>query len=126
MEKKSSEWKNKVLSKRGITLLSQILTIILIFCIYILGDYLAFKGSMSFVDSPEYWITTSISITLVVVLMITIRNMQKDKRVINSKEIDNDMKTIQAVRKVVLINAYDDVLQEHIDKVNEDYQSLYY
>jgi len=122
MEKKGSEWKKKVFSRKGISLISQVATICLIFGIYILGDYLAFQGSLDFATSAEYWITTGISITLVVVLMITIRNMHKDKRIEESKDIENNMKTVQAVRKVVLINAYDVELQAHLDKVNEDYK----
>ena len=118
MEK--NDWKKKVLSRKGVSLITQISIIVLIFGIYILGDYLSFKGSMDFATSPEYWITTAISITLVVVFMTTIRNMHKDKRVAESKDIENNMKTIQAVRKVVLINAYDYELQKHLDKVNDD------
>lgn len=118
MEK--NDWKKKVLSRKGVSLITQISIIVLIFGIYILGDYLSFKGSMDFASSPEYWITTAISITLVVVFMTTIRNMHKDKRVAESKDIENNMKTIQAVRKVVLINAYDYELQKHLDKVNDD------
>ena len=118
MEK--NDWKKKVFSRKGISLISQIAIVVLIFGIYILGDYLSFKGSMDFASSPEYWITTVISITLVVVFMTTIRNMHKDKRVAESKDIENNMKTIQAVRKVVLINAYDEELQKHLDKVNND------
>lgn len=120
MEKNKSEWKRKVFSRKGISLISQIAIIVLIFGIYILGDYLSFKGSMDFATSPEYWITTAISITLVVVLMITIRNMHKDKKIAESKDIENNMRTVQAVRKVVLINAYDEELQKHLDKVNAD------
>lgn len=118
MEK--NDWKKKVFSRKGISLISEIAIIVLIFGIYILGDYLSFKGSIEFATSPEYWITTAISITLVVVLMITIRNMHKDKKVAESKDIENNMKTVQAVRKVVLINAYDKELQKHLDKVNDD------
>ena len=122
MEK--NDWKNnlkkKVFSRKGISLISQIAIIVLIFGIYILSDYLSFNGSMEFASRPEYWITTAISITLVVVFMITIRNMHKDKRVAESKDIENNMQTIQAVRKVVLINAYDEELQKHLDKVNDD------
>ena len=118
MEK--NDWKKKVLSRKGISLISQIAIVVLIFGIYLLGDYLSFKGSMDFASCPEYWITTAISITLVVVFMTTIRTMHKDKRVAESKDIENNMKTIQAVRKVVLINAYDEELQKHLDKVNDD------
>ena len=118
MEK--NDWKKKVLSRKGVSLITQIPIIVLIFGIYILGDYLSFKGSMEFASCPEYWITTAISITLIVVFMTTIRNMHKDKRVAESKDIENNMKTIQAVRKVVLINAYDEELQKHLDKVNDD------
>lgn len=120
MEKEKNDWKKKVFSRKGISLISQIAIIVLIFGIYILGDYLSFKGSLDFATSAEYWITTGISITLVVVLMITIRNMHKDKRIAESKDIENNMKTVQAVRKVVLINAYDVELQAHLDKVNDD------
>lgn len=120
MEK--NNWKKKVLSRKGISLISQIAIIVLIFGIYILGDYLSFKGSMDFATSAEYWITTAISITLVVVLMTTIRNMHKDKRIAENADIENNMRTVQAVRKVVLINAYDVELQAHLDKVNEDYK----
>lgn len=120
MEKKGSEWKKKVFSRKGISLISQIAIIVLIFGIYILGDYLSFNGTMDFATSPEYWITTSISITLVVVLMTTIRNMHKDKRIAKNADIENNMRTVQAVRKVVLINAYDEELQKHLDKVNDD------
>ena len=118
MEK--NDWKKKVFSRKGISLITQIAIVVLIFGIYLLGDYLSFKGSMDFATSPEYWITTAISITLVVVFMTTIRNMHKDKRVAESKDIENNMQTIQAVRKVVLINAYDEELQKHLDKVNDD------
>ena len=118
MEK--NDWKKKVFSRKGISLISQIAIIVLIFGIYILGDYLSFKGSTDFATSPEYWITTGISITLVVVLMTTIRNMHKDKKIAENKDIENNMQTIQAVRKVVLINAYDEELQKHLDKVNDD------
>ena len=120
MEKEKNDWKKKVLSRKGVSLITQISIIVLIFGIYLLGDYLSFKGSMDFATSPEYWITTAISITLIVVFMTTIRNMHKDKRVAESKDIENNMKTIQAVRKVVLINAYDEELQKHLDKVNDD------
>lgn len=122
MENKGREWKKKVFSRKSITLFSQIAIIVLIFGLYLLGDYLAFKGSMDFASSAEYWITTGISITLIVVLMITIRNMHKDRKIEESTSIDNNMRTVQAVRKVVLINAYDVKLQEHIDRVNEDYK----
>lgn len=120
MEKEKNDWKKKVFSRKGISLISQIAIIVLIFGIYILGDYLSFKGSMDFATSPEYWITTAISITLVVVLMTTIRNMHKDKRIAENADIENNMRTVQAVRKVVLINAYDEELQKHLDKVNDD------
>ena len=121
MEKKSG-WKEKVLTKKGISLLSQIAIIVLVFCLYILGDYLSFKGTIEFVKDPIYWTTTTISLILIVSLMITIRAMRKDKRIDESKDIANNMKTVQAVRKVVLINAYDKEFQDYIDKVNEDYK----
>ena len=70
MEK--NDWKKKVLSRKGISLISQIAIVVLIFGIYLLGDYLSFKGSMEFASSPEYWITTAISITLIDIMYIII------------------------------------------------------
>lgn len=120
--KKKSEWKEKVLSKRGISLLSQIAVIVLVFGLYVLGDYLSFKGTMEFITDAVYWITTTISLALVIAVMITIRAMRKDDKVANSEDIANNMRTVQAVRKVVLINAYDKEFQDYIDKTNEDYK----
>lgn len=116
------ELKSKVLSRKGVSLISQMAVIVLVFAIYILGDYLSFGGTMKFATSPEYWITTLTSITLVLIMMITTRNMRKDKRISENSDIANNMKTVHAVRKVVLINAYGDELQEYLDKVNEDYK----
>lgn len=114
--------KKKYVSKKGISFLSQVAIIILIFGLYILGDYLAFGGTMEFATSPVYWITTSISLSLIIALMITVRQMQKEKQIDLNKNINNNMRTVQAVRKVVLVNAYDEQMQEYIDKVNEDYK----
>ena len=114
--------RQKVLSKKGVSLISEIAAIILIFCIYILGDYLSYGGTMEFAKSPEYWITTITNVALVIMMMITIRNMRKDKRISESADIENNMRTVSAVRKVVLINAYGEKLQEHLDRVNEDYK----
>lgn len=116
------ELKNKVLSKKGVSLISQIAVIVLVFAIYILGDYLSFGGTMKFATSPAYWITTSTSIVLIIAMMITTRNMRKDKRIEENKDIENNMRTINAVRKVVLVNAYGDELQGYLDKINEDYK----
>ena len=115
-------WKRKVLSKKGISLFSQIGSILLIFGIYILGDYLSFGGTMAFATDPVYWITTTISLALVIALMIIVRQMRKDKQVASNDNITNNMKTVQAVRKVVLINAYDEKLQKYLDVVNDDYK----
>lgn len=120
MEKK--DWKKKMLSRKGVSLISQILIIVLVFALFILGDYLSFKGSLNFIADWVYWVTTTLSLILIIALMITVRNMRKDKQVETNDNIQNTMKTVQAVRKVVLINAYDDELQAYIDKVNEDYK----
>ena len=120
--KKKSEWKEKVFTKNGISLLSQITVIILVFGLYILGDYLSFKGTMEFITDPVYWSTTTISLVLIIAVMITIRSMRKNDKIANSEDIANNMRTVQAVRKVVLINAYDEEFQAYIDKVNDDYK----
>lgn len=122
MKKDKSEWKNKMLSKKGISLFVQIVIIGFIFALYIISDYLSFGGTMEFIKDPIYWATTTISLVLVVCLMITIRNIRKDKQIEQSDDITNNMLTINSVRKVVLINAYDEPLQKYIDRVNEDYK----
>ena len=119
LEKKIKE---KVMSKKGISLFSQIAIIILVFAIYILGDYLSFGGTMEFATDPVYWVTTSISLSLVIALMIVVRQMRKENRIELSDTITNNLNTIQAVRKVVLVNAYDEQMQDYIDKVNDDYK----
>lgn len=120
--KKNNDWKKQVFSNKGVSLLSQTMVIIIVFAIYILGDYLTFKGSIEFIKDPLYWATTTISLFLVIALMITVRAMRKNKQVEKNENIANNMKTVQAVRKVVLINAYDKEFQNYIDKVNEEYK----
>ena len=119
---KVDELKKKFLTKKGVSLFSQVAVIVLVFGIYVLGDYLSFGGTMQFATRPEYWITTTTSIVLLIVMMITTRNMRKDKRIAENKDIENNMRTVHAVRKVVLINAYGDELQAYLDKINEDYK----
>lgn len=122
MEKEKKKISQKMFSKKGVSLISEIAVICLVFVLYILGDYLAFRGTLDFATSPIYWITTTISLVLLIALMITVRNLRKDKQISESEDIANNMKTVSAARKVVLINAYDEILQKHIDKVNEDYK----
>lgn len=121
MEKKN-DLKRKIFARKNISLVSQMVIIAMVFILFVVGDYLSFNGSVSFMTDPIYWMTTTLSIVLIVALMITVRNMRKDKRIEINQSIQNTMKTVQAVRKVVLINAYDDELQKYVDKVNEDYK----
>ena len=120
--KEKKDWKKKVLTKKNISLFGQITVIVLVFILFVLADYLSFSGSLAFMTDWVYWVTTTLSLMLIVALMITVRNMRKDKQIEINENINNNMQTVQAVRKVVLINAYDDMLQEYIDKVNEDYK----
>lgn len=118
--KKLNEFKKQMLSRKGITLFSQVTMIILVFCIYILADYISVGGTLKFATDVIYWITTSISLILIVTLMITVRAMHKDKLCEKSVTINENLQTINIARKVVLGNNFSDELQEYLVKVNED------
>lgn len=116
---KEKQIKRYVTSRKGITFLSQIFTLVLVFALFIVGDYLKFGGTMEFCTDIVYWITTTISLLLVITSMITIRAMRKEKLIGLDKSIQDNLLTADATRRVVLANAYSEKLQAHIDKENE-------
>lgn len=111
--------KSYVTSKKGISFLSQVFTLVLVFCLFIIGDYLKFGGTMEFCTDVVYWVTTTISLLLVITSMVTIRAMRKEKLIANDKSIQDNLLTADATRRVVLANAYSEKLQAHIEKENE-------
>lgn len=119
MEMNFENLKKKWLNKKGISLLSQILIIALVFIIDIVTDYLKLGGDGYFVTDVYYWINIGIQFILIATLMITVRAMRKEKKCDESKTIYENLFTISIARKVVLGNQFSEKLQKHLDKVNE-------
>lgn len=120
MKKNLNEYRRQMLSRKGVTLLGQISIIVLVLFIYILADYITVGGSLNFATDPMYWITTTISLILVISLMITVRAMHKEKMCENSRTINENLFAIDIARRIILGNNFSDIFQEDIDKVNED------
>lgn len=109
-----------ITNNKSMIFLTEVFTIIGVFIIYLLNDYVRFGGTMEFVKDGEYWTVTSISLCLIVILMITVRNMHKTKLVSKNKYIADNMYLIDASRRVILNDNYGDKLDEYLIIENEN------
>lgn len=118
--KKINEYRKQMLSRKGVTLFGQISIIVLVLFIYILADYIKIDGSMKFATDPLYWITTTISLLLVISLMITVRAMHKERMCEQSQTINDNLFAIRIARYIILGNNFSELFQNDINKVNEN------
>ena len=116
---KLEQLKKKWLNKKGITLLSQIFVLILVFIIDIVADYLRIGGDTWFMSDVYYWISVAINFILIATLMLTVRQMRKEQKCNESKTIYENLFNISIGRKVVLGNRFSGLLQDHLVEVNQ-------
>ena len=71
------------ITKKGLVKLSRIATIVIVFALYIMADFI--KGIINeghLITSVSYWITTIINIVLIACTMLVVRSIRKDKKII--------------------------------------------
>lgn len=107
-------------SKSTVTLATRIITIIFIFAIYILSDFVVASGGGGFVTDTAYWVKTVINLVLVVSIMITVRSMRRDKKIAGDKDIDSYMKQLEKGFKRITISGMADKFELYLDKLNDD------
>ena len=106
--------------KRKIYNISSIILIIAIIGTYVIGDYVKFGGSVEFIKSWQYWFNIIINLVLTIMIMITTRDLTKNKLLDNNDTIKNNIDFIQRARRIIIGNAYSSSLDTYLIKVNED------
>lgn len=108
------------ITRKGMAKFSQIFTIILVFLVYVIADFVSATGSVDFIKDPFYWLLVGINLVLVITIMITVRSMRKQSRLDNSTKINNDLLFVDRARKLIIGNAYSKSLSEHLEEINKE------
>lgn len=111
---------NFKITKTGAIKISQIITVIIVFALYILSDYIRIGGTMDFITEKQYWIIVFINLFLVVAIMITLRSYHKTALISKAIIIINNLKFIERADRVITGNAYSKNLDEYLIEVNEE------
>ena len=106
--------------KRKIYNISSITLIVAIIGTYVIGDYVKFGGSIEFLTSWQYWFNIIINLVLTIMIMVTTRDLTKNKLLDASKTINNNIDFIQRSRRAIIGNAYSGKLDEYLVAVNKD------
>ena len=107
-------------TKKNIVSLSQIFTIVLVFFLFILSDYVKFNGEMGFITEWAYWVLVCSELVLIIALMVTVRSIHKNKEIEINENILNNQNFIERTRKVVLGEGYTKQLDQEIVELNEE------
>ena len=114
------ELARKYVTKKNLVSISQIFTIILVFFLFVLSDYVKFNGELGFITEWTYWVLVCTELVLIVALMITVRSIHKNKEIDINKNILDNLYFIDTARKVVLSEGYTKQLDEEIVLLNEE------
>lgn len=107
-------------TKKNIVSLSQIFTIVLVFFLFILSDYIKFNGEMGFITEWAYWVLVSAELVLIIALMVTVRSIHKNKEIEINENILSNISFIERTRKVVLGEGFTKQLDEEIVELNKE------
>ena len=107
-------------TKKNIISISQVFTIILVFFLFVLSDYVKFNGEMGFITEWAYWVLVCAELVLIVALMITVRSIHKNKEIELNENILSNLSFIERARKVVLSEGYTKQLDEEIIELNKE------
>lgn len=106
-------------TKSGVMITTRLFTILIIFALYILADYIKTRLTGGVITDKVYWIQTIINMVLIIAIMITVRAMRKDLKLNNSFEIADSMSQIETGFKVITINGYSTQLDDYIEELNK-------
>lgn len=108
------------ITQKGVVSFSRISTIVLIFLLYIVADYINSDFKLNFLTDRSYWISTLINLVLVVSIMVIVRAIRRDKKISTSTEITDAMAQIQTGFKVITVNGFSSELDEYLKELNEN------
>lgn len=107
------------LTKQKVVKFSRIVEIILIIALDILSDYVTTAGTMELITSFSYWLGIALDLILIISIMITVRAMRKDKRILEKPELVDCMDTIAKGYKRITFGGLSTKLDDYLVKVNK-------
>ena len=108
-----------IITKSMVVSTTRVLTILMIFVLYILADYIKARLTGGVITDTVYWIQTFINMVLIIAIMLTVRSMRKDKKLNDSAEIVDSMNQIDMGFKVITVNGYSSKLDDYICELNK-------
>lgn len=108
------------ITKQGIVKFSRVTTIIIIFLLYVMADFIKeVVNDTHLITSFTYWATTIVNVVLVACTMLVVRAIRKDKKISECTEITDTMKVIQRGFNKITIKGLSTDLDEFLVKLNE-------
>lgn len=108
------------ITKQGVVKFSRIFTIIIIFVLYILADFVKeVVNDANLITDFTYWATTIVNVVLVACTMLVVRSLRKDKKIAESKDILNNMEVIRRGFNKITIKGLSTDLDEFLVELNK-------
>ena len=107
------------LTKQRVVKFSRIVEIIVIVALDILSDYFTTSGTMELITSLSYWLGIALDLILILAIMVTVRAMRKDKRILEKPELVDCMDTIAKGYKRITFGGLSTKLDDYLVRVNK-------
>lgn len=107
------------ITKQRVVKVSRIIEIIVIIALDILSDYFTTAGTMELITSLSYWLGIALELILILSIMVTVRAMRKDKRILEKPELIECMDTIAKGYKRITFGGLSSKLDAYLVKVNK-------
>lgn len=108
------------ITKNGVLKISRLVTIVFTFALYIASDIVRIIMTGGLITDLKYWTVTLINIFLIITVMITVRQYQKDKDIEADADIQDYIGQINRGFKTITLKGFSKKLDDFLKKVNEE------
>lgn len=95
---------------------TQITTMVVVFLLFILSDYIRVGGTISFITDWKYWALVITNLVLIIGIMITLRSYHKNNLISASITINKNLAFIERANRAILNYAYTSKLNKWLDE----------
>lgn len=104
------------ITKQSAIKMTQIATMVVVFFLFILSDYIRVGGTISFITDWKYWTLVITNLVLIVGIMVTLREYHKNNLIANSVVITKNIDFIERANRAILNYAYTTKLNKWLDE----------
>lgn len=104
------------ITKQSAIKMTQIATMMVVFFLFILSDYIRVGGTISFITDWKYWTLVITNLVLIVGIMVTLREYHKNNLIVNSVVITKNIDFIERANRAILNYAYTTKLNKWLDE----------